>query len=75
MSEKWRRRLWWAWLALTAVWLALAWWAIAPIAAWRMANRDLMFTYSGRTVLVSPSVDANVRRKRDLPPHGVEIAR
>jgi hypothetical protein len=57
-SDKWHRRLLWAWLIITAVWLALAWWAIAPVAEWRLANRDLMFTFNGRTVLVPPSVDA-----------------
>jgi len=51
------RRLLWVWAAATAIWIGLAWWTLSPVAEWRRANSDVLFTYQGQSMLVSPNVD------------------
>ena len=46
-----------AWIVFTAMWVVLACWAISPLTEWRMANRNLVFTYKGESVDVPSSVD------------------
>ena len=35
----------------------IPWWTLSPVAEWRRANSDVLFTYQGQSMLVSPNVD------------------